>query len=309
MLAEAVAVQGWQFGAALVAQLTRRAAKSADPASVLRERIEDLPRYLATRARVPGEAAAGAARIPSQQLPLDEGSEHARADDEPSAAGARPAPTAPAVPDVPADDLAAAREVLLSLTGPWKLGDSDADRLAPLLATTATARGWGFGEELRQQLMSNPGGGQNYLWLLEHRRIATLPDRTRRPAARREARAGMCERHPWYRDGDCSACIMQARNTARAAAAAAQPDAPATPDPQEQPARPAGIEEVPPEVPAGVPADVYAHVQALAAGAAAEEAAAAARREWPGPSEKERELLAEQQRHEASAAAWAADGV
>lgn len=255
---------------------------------MLRERIEDLPRYLATRARVPGEAAAGVARIPSQQLPLEEGSEHVRAND--VGAGARPAPQTPSVPDAPVEGLAAARELLLSLTGPWKVADTEADRLAPLLATTATARGWGFGEELRQQLMSNPGGGQNYLWLLEHRRIATLPDRTHRPGARREVRAGMCERHPWYRDGDCSACVQQAR------AAAARQEAPAVPADLEQSARPS--------VPGEVPADVYAHVQALVAGAAAAEAA---RRDRPQPSEKKRELLAEQQRHEASAAVWAAE--
>ncbi|MEU0375545.1 hypothetical protein ABZ070_36725 [Streptomyces sp. NPDC006283] len=155
---------------------------------MLQERIEDLPRYLATRAQVPGEAADRPARIPGQQLPLDDVSEHGRTADGVDAADV-PSGQPVAAPEIPAEQLVAPRELLLSLTAPWQVGPGDADRLAPKLAAVATERGWAFGEELRRQLMANPGGGQNYLWLLEHKRIAALPDRSRQAARRRPAGA------------------------------------------------------------------------------------------------------------------------
>ncbi|MEV6533648.1 hypothetical protein AB0M86_29320 [Streptomyces sp. NPDC051639] len=199
LLAEAVAVQGWALGPALVAQLTRRArSKNAEVAAVLGERIEDLPLYRATRAPVPGEQRDQARGPGALQLPFDG---PAAAQQAPAGAST-PAPQQPGLPDVPVEQVARARALLGSLSAPWAIGPGEADRLAPLLAATAAERGWEFGEELRQQLMSNPGGGSNYLWLLEHKRIQALPVR-RKAAARngispRQAAIAACSRCDAY---------------------------------------------------------------------------------------------------------------
>ncbi|MBV7674132.1 hypothetical protein STHAL_32310 [Streptomyces halstedii] len=165
LLAEAAQEQGWELGTALAQHLTRRASARRTSQSMLRERIEDLPRYRAARRALEQERSA-AGRVPGQQLALED-TQHGRGD------------SAAPLLDVSPERVEQAREFLLTLSGPWVLGPEAAVRLAPLLVVKAAERGWTFDEQLRQQLMSNPGGGQNYEWLLENRRIATLPDRTR----------------------------------------------------------------------------------------------------------------------------------
>jgi hypothetical protein len=256
LLVEAVAAQGWVLGPALVAQLTRRArGKSAEAAVVLAERIEDLPLYQATRATVPGEQRDQARTPAAAQLPFDGPAAGLAAPGDATTSG----PEQPAPVVVPAEQVAQARKLLLSLTAPWHIGPGDAERLAPLLAVVVAERGWSFDEELRQQLMSNPGGGSNYPWLLEHKRIKALPVRRKAPRVRRET-PGMCARHPWYREGDCSACMKAAQDAARAVAAgqsAAAPDqdpAPAAPD-----------QDGTADIRSGLP-DVDAYLQALMSG-------------------------------------------
>ncbi|TXS34838.1 hypothetical protein [Streptomyces sp. t39] len=281
LLTEAAQAQGWELGTDLVQQLTRRSQARRGAPSVLRERIEDLPRYRAARRALEQERERSTAgRVPGQQQLVLDGNQHGRGDTVPRQ-------------DVALDLIEQARVFLLTLNGPWALGPEVAERLAPLLADRASERGWVFDERLRQQLMSNPGGGQNYEWLLEHRRIATLPDLTRRPERRREVPAGMCGRHPGFREGDCSPCMAEARRTARQAAERDRD--------QEQQATPsAGLQQ-----PAGAPADVMDQLRALAAGAANEEDA---RRDRQQVSDRDRDLAAERQRHEAHRAAWTADG-
>ncbi len=170
-LAEAVVAQGWALGEALVQQLTSRRIPSRKmPSQVLAEQIEDLPRYQAAARKAPaaahrpGRERPAPGRIPGQQLPLEDG-EHTRAADTAAAA-------------VPVEQLGQARELLLTLTGPWALSPQSADRLAPVLAATAMERGWAFDDRLRTELMKNPGGVHNYELILETHRIGRLPDRT-----------------------------------------------------------------------------------------------------------------------------------
>ncbi|MYW08569.1 hypothetical protein GT034_09460 [Streptomyces sp. SID2563] len=250
LLAEAVHAQGWELGSDLVQQLTRRAPARRSITSVLRERIEDLPRYRAARRVLEQDRSRSAAgQVPVQQLALE---------DQTNGQG-----TTLLAEGVSSARVEKARVFLLTLTGPWELPPQSAQRLAPKLATVTAERGWAFDEQLRQQLMANPGGGQNYEWLLEHRRIATLPDRTRKAqASRPAAKAGMCARHPDFRAEDCHSCLVIKRRQERAAKAAAEAAADAGPDTQSATAR----EEQ-------VPADLAAYVQGLAAGAAADEAA------------------------------------
>ncbi|MFJ3229167.1 hypothetical protein ACIPJS_38260 [Streptomyces sp. NPDC086783] len=277
LLAEAAVAQGWDLDRGLATHLTRRTRK--EPMGVLRERIEDLPRFAATRAASP------AAPQQTSLLPVAP---------EPSSEDASAAaPVDPAA-------VVQARELLLSLTAPWEQSPESAERLAPVLAAKALERGWSFGEELRQQLMSNPGGGSNYPWLLEHKRIAMLPLRTRRPDPGRPAvPEGMCGRHPGFREGDCSACIKAARQAARAAAVPSGADTAAAPgEGAGKEAGPVGQGEF------RVPADVVAYVKGLAAGAAADEAARGKR---PRLTAAQRRRVAEEQeqarRHEAHNAA------
>ncbi|MET8788185.1 hypothetical protein [Streptomyces sp. NPDC004589] len=163
LLAEAAGIQGWDMGRALATYLTRRTRK--EPKVVLRERIEDLPRFAAARAAGPAAP---------RQMPL------------PDSAGA-PVPAAaaeetPATAPVDPAAVAQARELLLSLTEPWTLSPESAARLAPLLAAKAVERGWVFGGELREKLMQNPGGAHNHELLLETHRIGRLPYRKQTPA-------------------------------------------------------------------------------------------------------------------------------
>ncbi len=162
LLAEAAGSQGWEMGRALAAHLTRRTRK--EPKVVLRERIEDLPRFAAARAAGPAAP---------RQMPLPE-----------SAGAPAPAAAAEETPAaVPVDPAAVsqARELLLSLTGPWTLSPESAQRLAPLLAAKAVERGWAFDGELREKLMQNPGGAHNHELLLETHRIGRLPYRKQTP--------------------------------------------------------------------------------------------------------------------------------
>ncbi|MET9913575.1 hypothetical protein ABZZ74_43670 [Streptomyces sp. NPDC006476] len=177
LLAEAAASQGWEMSRALAAHLTRSTRRAREESRVvLRERIEDLPRYAAVRAVSPA--------APRQtQLPTAAAGhvEAASAGDEPPAA----APVDPAV-------VGKARELLMSLTGPWELSPESAERLAPVLAAKATERGWAFDGELREKLMQNPGGAHNHELLLETHRIGRLPYRKQAPA--RPSRAGSSPR-------------------------------------------------------------------------------------------------------------------
>ncbi|MCX4451553.1 hypothetical protein [Streptomyces sp. NBC_01789] len=266
LLADAVQAQGWELGSDLVQHLTRRAPARRSITSVLRDRIEDLPRYRAARRALEQDRTRSAAgQVPGQQLALED-------------QGAAPLPEG-----VSPERVEEARAFLLTLTGPWEMGPQAAERLAPLLASVSAERGWAFDERLRQQLMANPGGGQNYEWLLENRRIATLPDRMRKaPASRPAAKAGMCSRHPYFRADDCNSCVVIKRKQERAAAAAASNAAEADPAPQ-----PDAAEEQ-------VPADVAAYIQELVAGAAADEAA---RRSEPVLTDWEHQRLAEEAEH------------
>ncbi|MFD6297857.1 hypothetical protein ACFWFU_23890 [Streptomyces sp. NPDC060235] len=288
LLAEAAAAQGWALGPALVAQLTRRRArgKSVETGVMLAERIEDLPLYRATRAPVPGEQRETVRGPGAVQLPLvGSAPGPATAADGPEAGGT---PQQPAPVAVPAELVAQARELLLSLTAPWAIGPEDAERLAPLLAGIVAERGWSFDEELRQQLMSNPGGGSNYLWLLEHKRIEALPVRRKAAKVRRVA-PGRCARHSWSREGDCAPCMKAAQDAARAAAGqgpGVKPDA----------AEAATVQDGTPDVSSG--ADVDAYVQVLMSGMSA-----AAVLGLDEPTAEERRRIAaqteEERRHEA----------
>ncbi|MFJ4276145.1 hypothetical protein ACIP29_37015 [Streptomyces coelicoflavus] len=202
LLAEAAQAQGWELGRALATHLTRRSRR--EPAGVLRERIEDLPRFASVRA-----ASSGASR----QMPLPEPAEAPQ----PPAAPVGPAApdAAPGVDSASADPAVVeqARELLLTLTGPWKLGPESVQRLAPLLAVKATERGWMFDRELRDKLMQNPGGAHNHELLLERHRIGRLPYRKQGPARSgsspyRDAATEACPDHPArYRRG-CVECAM-----------------------------------------------------------------------------------------------------
>ncbi|MGW6016070.1 hypothetical protein [Streptomyces sp. NPDC055210] len=86
-----------------------------------------------------------------------------------------------------------ARDLLLSLTGPWELSPESAQRLAPVLAAKAVERGWAFDGELRGKLMQNPGGAHNHELLLETHRIGRLPYRKAPPSQR----AAMGQSVPW----------------------------------------------------------------------------------------------------------------
>lgn len=286
LLAEAVEAQGWALGPALVAQLTRRPrSKNAETGVVLGERIEDLPLYRATRAPVPGEQREQARTPAAAQLPF-EGTAAGPA----STGAANPsAPEQPAPVVVPAEQVAQARELLGSLTAPWAISPEDAERLAPVLAAIVAERGWSFDEELRQQLMSNPGGGSNYPYLLEHKRIRALPVRRKAATVRRVA-PGRCARHSWSREGDCAPCMKAAQDAARAAAAGQVPGV--KPDAAEATA----VQDGTPDVPSG--ADVDAYVQELMSGMSA-----AAALGLDEPTVEERRRIAaqseEERRHEA----------
>ncbi|WP_330481399.1 hypothetical protein [Streptomyces sp. NBC_00724] len=156
LLAEAVQEQDWKLSGDLVQQLTRRSQARRGALSVLRERIEDLPRYRAAR------VAAG--RVPGQQLALE--------DSEQGRSRAVPLPEG-----VSTERVDQARAFLLTLTGPWALGPESAVRLAPLLAAKSQERGWEFDNRLLSQLMSNPAGVLNYELVLEKHRITSLPFR------------------------------------------------------------------------------------------------------------------------------------
>ncbi|OQD51844.1 hypothetical protein BM536_037655 [Streptomyces phaeoluteigriseus] len=160
LLAETAAAQGWKLDRALATHLTRRTRK--EPMGVLRERIEDLPRFSSVRA-------VSAASPRQEPLPV-------AADPAPAVASS-PAPSA-----VDPSAVAQALELLLSLTEPWTLSPESAQRLAPVLAAKALERGWAFDGELREKLMQNPGGAHNHELLLETHRIGRLPYRKKAPA-------------------------------------------------------------------------------------------------------------------------------
>lgn len=166
LLAEATQEQGWELNADLVQQLARRAPARRTSLSVLRERIEDLPRYRAARKALELERAhVAAARVPGQQLVLDD-DQHSRSD------------AVPPLPEgVTPERVKEARAFLLTLTGPWAIGPETAVRLAPQLAAKTAERGWGFDSRLLAQLMSNPNGVNNYELVLERHRIGNLPFR------------------------------------------------------------------------------------------------------------------------------------
>ncbi|MDQ8707543.1 hypothetical protein RCO28_34495 [Streptomyces sp. LHD-70] len=215
-LAEACRLQGWDLGPDLVTHLTKRSRKQ--PMTALRERVADLPRFKAARARVPGQP---------RQLPLSE-------------------PEAVDIPvlsdGVEVDPVVVkkARALLLTLTGSWALGPETADRLAPALAAKALERGWDFDEALRTQLMTNPGGVHNYELILETHRIGRLPYRQKpvRQAAPgdtspRQAAIDACSRCDEYGqyeiDGRVAVCRHE--DTSRATSDAAPAKVDARPDP------------------------------------------------------------------------------
>ncbi|MFJ1902025.1 hypothetical protein [Streptomyces sp. NPDC088115] len=162
LLAEAIATQGWTLGPELAQHLTRRSQARRSTSSILRGRVEDLPRYRAIR-KGPSEERT-ASRVPGQQLPLEPG--------KPSVSELSELPSG-----VSAERVSQAKDFLLTLTGPWALGPESAARLAPLLAAKTLGRGWEFDSKLLTQLMANPTGVKNYELVLERHRIAVLPFR------------------------------------------------------------------------------------------------------------------------------------
>ncbi|MFD3820154.1 hypothetical protein ACFWRZ_34270 [Streptomyces rubiginosohelvolus] len=285
LLAEAVAAQGWELGSDLVQLLTRRVTGRRSALSALRDRIEDLPRYHRARKSLEAERA-HAARTETPLLP---GAPEAG----PTAEGQAPAGAATAAEQpasVSPERVEEARTLLLSLTAPWTPDPQTAARLAPVLATVTAGRGWDLGEALRQQLMSNPGGGQNYAWLLEHKRIAQLPVRA---AARtpKQRPAGACERHYWLPaipDTPCGGCIKDERDRQRETARREEAERKAADE------QAAGLDTEDPAVPGQVPGDVTAFVQELAAGAV-QEADDTARHGGAHLSDQERRRQAENQ--------------
>ncbi|MCX5318091.1 hypothetical protein [Streptomyces sp. NBC_00154] len=266
LLAEAVQEQGWPLGADLVTELTRRYQARRSTVSVLRDRVQDLPRYQAVRKALSRERSSGV-QVPGQPSALPRG-DHAQ-------------PADAALPEgMSAERAEEARVFLEGLTGPWALSPESAARLAPLLAAKTLERGWEFDSRLLSQLMSNPTGVNNYELILETHRIGRLPERNKatgeaRRAAERRPAEGMCERHPWFRDGDCGPCRAAERDRERAAATDAGQPAPTVPE-------------------VGVPAHVADYIQALAAGAAADDAE---RRNQPELTAQQRQRLAQEQEH------------
>ncbi|MEU8708681.1 hypothetical protein [Streptomyces sp. NPDC048565] len=216
LLAEAVQVQGWELGADLVQQLTRRFQARRSIVAVLRERIEDLPRYLAVRKVLERERSAGD-RVPGQQLVLEEGKLGG------AAASALPEGVTP-------ERVEEARAFLLTLSGPWALGPESAARLAPLLASKTAERGWEFDSRLLAQLMSNPNGVNNYELILETHRIGRLPVRSSTVGEQRRgqddrqkaiAACATCDDYGQFEVGD--AAVMCKHDEASATAAARPP--------------------------------------------------------------------------------------
>ncbi|MFE5108326.1 hypothetical protein [Streptomyces sp. NPDC056663] len=202
LLAEAIQEQGWPLGADLVKELTRRSQARRSTVSVLRDRIQDLPRYQAVRKSLPRERTA-VGQVPGQPRALPRG------DHDQLAVAALPE-------GVSAERVEEARVFLSGLTGPWALSPESAARLAPLLAVKSLERGWEFDSRLQNQLMSNPNGVNNYELILETHRIGRLPARDKatgaaRRAAERRPAEGMCERHPAFRADDCSPCRLAER--------------------------------------------------------------------------------------------------
>lgn len=223
LLAEAAASQGWELGRALASHLSRATRRRAEHKVVLRERIEDLPRYAAVRAVSPA--------APRQELLPD-----AAVSTETAAAGETPSAAAPVNPEA----VGKARELLLSLTGPWELSPESAGRLAPLLAAKALERGWAFDGELREKLMQNPGGAHNHELLLETHRIGRLPYRKQPPArpgrpgslARQAAidACGRCDAWGQYEiDGRYALCRHDAQPDASGIPAQTAPQEPEVP--------------------------------------------------------------------------------
>ncbi|MEU1128010.1 hypothetical protein ABZ371_31615, partial [Streptomyces sp. NPDC005899] len=227
LLAEAARAQGWELGADLVQQLTRRSQARRGAQSVLRERIEDLPRYRAARRALEQERERSAtARVPGQQLALK---------DQPDAQR-----TAPLPEGVSPEQVEEARAFLLTLTGPWALAPETAARLAPSLAAKSLERGWEFDEKLRQQLMSNPGGVVNYQLVLERQRIACLPPRRNTPgrtglssAAARQKLIDACSACDAYGQTERNGMLVTCKHDR---APAATPERPALPQDPETPA-------------------------------------------------------------------------
>ncbi|MFF1482901.1 hypothetical protein ACFVYD_36080 [Streptomyces sp. NPDC058301] len=168
LLAGTAARQGWTLGEELVEELTRRTSGRRTAAAVLRDRIEDLPRFRARRRALAPEPYPGRPAHPA---------------DAHRTAGAG---LAGAV--VTHAQVERARELLLTLSGPWVLAPESAARIAPVLAARAQERGWELDQVLRAQLMSNPDGINNYELTLETVRVGRLP--YRRPASAAGAAEG-----------------------------------------------------------------------------------------------------------------------
>ena len=273
LLTEAAAEQGWELGTDLAQWLTRRVSGRRSALSALRDRIEDLPRYHRARKSLEVERAR-TVRTGADQPLLPEAPETGQPAPEGQApAGQAAAPALPA--GVSTERAEEARKLLLSLTAPWSPDPQTAVRLAPVLAAVTAERGWELGEALRQQLMSNPGGGQNYAWLLEHKRIAALPDRSAVRKAQ-QAPAPACERHYWLPaipDTPCSGCLKEERDRQREAARREEAERAAAQQPAGE--QHEGFHSAGPAVPGQVSGDVTAFVEDLAAGAAQEAEAAA----------------------------------
>ncbi|MFE7757650.1 hypothetical protein [Streptomyces sp. NPDC057429] len=176
LLAESVAAQGWGLGSDLSQQLTRRSQARRSAQAVLRERIEDLPRYRAARKALEQER--------TKTVPLGGEQQPSLPEVQQAGPGAAELPSG-----VTAELVERAREFLLTLTGPWALGTESAARLAPLLAGRVIERGWEFDQVLLAQLMSNPGGANNHELVLERNRIGCLPFRRKTaPGQQRDGR-------------------------------------------------------------------------------------------------------------------------
>ncbi|TXR91746.1 hypothetical protein EAO73_35775 [Streptomyces sp. col6] len=240
LLAEAVQAQGWELGTDLVQHLTRRPPARRSITTVLRDRIDDLPRYRAARRALEQDRARSAGQVPGQQLALE---------DQPGGQGAAPLPQG-----VSPERVEEARVLLLTLTGPWVLAPETAARLAPKLAAKTLERGWEFDEKLRQQLMSNPGGITNNQLVLERQRIECLPQRRSTPggsgtsASARKKRIDACGVCDAYGQTERNGMLVTCKHDQAPAPAVtpeqpAPPQAPQTPAPDMAPEAPAVPEQ------------------------------------------------------------------
>ncbi|MGW4551744.1 hypothetical protein ACWEN4_36190 [Streptomyces violaceorubidus] len=116
------------------------------------------------------------------------------------------------------EDIAAAERFLQTLRKPWALGLASARKCAPLLLLEMQGLGWPSIHEvdrdvLERDILRNTEGAKSPAhilpkWIKDLRLYAVVAKQG--PSGPGRA-AGMCERHPNFRDGDCSPCRLEER--------------------------------------------------------------------------------------------------